>query len=174
MGAEKMDDFSQELNQLLVSTYRDVGKLEEGMLHSVSGVDLSIGEMHLLEAVGENKEKGLLVCELAQRMELTPPTVTVAINKLAYKGYVQKTRSTLDKRSVIVTLTRMGKKVNAAHRYFHEQMVRSIKKHLTEPEREGLMNGMRSLNAFFRSALNDQKMKDEADFPSANAEAERV
>jgi len=167
-----MDEFSQELNQLLVSTYRDVGKLEEGMLHSVSGVELSIGEMHLLEAIGENKEKGLLVCELAQRMELTPPTVTVAINKLAYKGYVQKTRSTLDKRSVIVTLTRMGRKVNAAHRYFHEQMVRSIKKHLTAPEREGLLHGMRSLNAYFRNALSDQQKKDEA--AVAGPEAERV
>ncbi len=169
-----MDDFSQELNQLLVSTYRDVGKLEEGMLHSVSGVDLSIGEMHLLEAIGENKDRGLLVCELAQRVELTPPTVTVAINKLAHKGYVQKTRSTLDKRGVIVTLTRMGKKVNAAHRYFHEQMVRSIKKHLSEQERDGLLYGMRSLNAFFKGALADQLKKDDAETPGADAEAERV
>ena len=45
-----MDEFSQELNRLLVSTYRDVGKLEEGMLHSVSGMEVSITELHLLEA----------------------------------------------------------------------------------------------------------------------------
>ena len=37
-----MDEFSRELNQLLVCTYRDVGKLEEGMLHSVSGMEVSI------------------------------------------------------------------------------------------------------------------------------------
>ena len=93
-----MDEFSQELNRLLVSTYRDVGKLEEGMLHSVSGMEVSIGELHLLEAIGENRERGMLVCELAQRMELTPPTVTVAINKLMYKGYVQKTKSSPEER----------------------------------------------------------------------------
>ncbi|MDD3214759.1 MAG: MarR family transcriptional regulator [Eubacteriales bacterium] len=158
-----MDEFSRELNLLLVSTYRDVGKLEEGMLHSVSGMELSIGELHMLEAIGENHEKGVLVCELAQRMELTPPTVTVAINKLAYKGFVLKTRSTLDRRSVIVTLTRLGKKMNAAHRYFHEQMVRNIEKRLSSEEREGLLRGMQSLNVFFKNALEEQHNKNDAD-----------
>ena len=150
-----MDEFSRELNQLLVCTYRDVGKLEEGMLHSLDGSEVSIGELHLMEAIGECKDKGVLICELAQRMELTPPTVTVAINKLAQKGYVVKTKSTVDKRSVIVTLTRAGKRVNAAHRYFHEQMVRNIKKLLSPSEREGMMRGMQSLNEFIKNALGD-------------------
>lgn len=170
-----MDDFSRELNQLLVCTYHDVGKLEEGMLHSVSGMEVSIGELHLMEAIGESKERGLLVCELAQRVDLTPPTVTVAINKLEQKGYVLKTRSTLDRRSVIVTLTRTGKKVNAAHRYFHEQMVRNIEKLLSPAEREGMLHGMQTLNHFFRNALEDLERKDDdARAQVGNQEAERV
>jgi DNA-binding MarR family transcriptional regulator len=169
-----MDEFSQELNRLLVSTYRDVGKLEEGMLHSVSGMEVSIGEFHLLEAIGENKDRGVLLCELAQRMELTPPTVTVAVNKLMHKGYVQKTKSTSDKRSVIVTLTRLGRKINAAHRYFHEQMVRSIEKLLSTEEREGMLRGMRSLSAFFRTTLDDMETKEENHYPPEGSEAERV
>ena len=168
-----MDDFSRELNQLLVCTYRDVGKLEEGMLHSVSGMEVSIGELHLMEAIGESKDRGLLVCELAQRVDLTPPTVTVAINKLALKGYVLKTKSMVDKRSVIVTLTRTGKKVNAAHRYFHEQMVRNIEKLLSPAEREGMLRGMQTLNNFFRNALGEMERKDDAR-AQADLEAERV
>ncbi|HNW86189.1 MAG TPA: MarR family transcriptional regulator [Candidatus Limiplasma sp.] len=169
-----MDDFSRELNQLLVCTYRNVGKLEAGMLHSVSGMEVSIGELHLLEAIGESKDRGVLLCELAQRMELTPPTMTVAINKLALKGYVLKTKSTVDKRSVIVTLTRMGKKVNAAHRYFHEQMVRNIEKLLSPEEREGMLRGMQQLNAFFQSALGDIERKDDAEVPQPQAQTERM
>ena len=158
-----MDEFSRELNQLLVGTYRDVGKLEEGMLHSFHGTTLSIGELHMLEAIGQNKDKGMLVCELAQRMELTPPTVTVAVNKLAVKGYVLKTKSQSDKRSVIVTLTKQGRKLNAAHRYFHEQMVRNIEKLLQPSERDGMLHGMRTLNQFFKNALaeNDQTQEKE-------------
>ena len=166
-----MDEFSRELNQLLVCTYRNVGKLEEGMLHSVSGMEVSIGELHLMEIIGESKDKGVLIGELAQRMELTPPTVTVAVNKLALKGYVVKTKSTLDKRSVIVTLTRMGKKVNAAHRYFHEQMVRNIEKLLAPGEREGMLHGMQMLNQFFQDALLEMNQKESsAGQQSVNAE----
>lgn len=154
-----MDAFNRELNQLLVMAYRKINKLEEGILHSVSGMDLSIGEMHLLEAVGEKKDEGMALYELAQRMDLSAPTVTVAVNKLTKKGFVEKSKSEKDKRSVIVALTRMGKKMNAAHRYFHEQMVRDIDKLLTPTEREGLLRGMELLNQFFQDALDDIEEK---------------
>ena len=168
-----MDEFSRELNQLLVSTYRDIGKLEAGMLHSVSGMEVSITELHLLEAIGESRDKGVVICELAQRMDLTPPTVTVAINKLVLKGYVVKTKSTVDKRSVIVTLTRLGKKVNAAHRYFHEQMVRNIEKLLSPAERDGMLRGIQQLNVFFQNALTEMEQKD-ADDQQPGMQAERM
>jgi len=157
-----MDSFDRELNQLLVLAYRKINKLEEGILHSMSGMDLSISEMHLLEAVGEKKAEGIPLYELAQRMELSPPTVTVAINKLVKKGFVMKSKSEKDKRSVIVELTRTGKKMNAAHRYFHEQMVRDINKLLTPDERDGLLRGMKQLNRFFQDALDDMEEKKSA------------
>ena len=154
-----MDAFNRELNRLLVMAYRKINKLEEGILHSVSGMDLSIGEMHLLEAIGEKKDEGTPLYELAQRMELSPPTVTVAINKLSKKGFVVKSKSQKDRRSVTVELTRMGRKMNAAHRYFHEQMVRDINKLLTPEERDGMLRGMELLNKFFQDALNDMEVK---------------
>ncbi|HPF87900.1 MAG TPA: MarR family transcriptional regulator [Candidatus Limiplasma sp.] len=154
-----MDAFDRELNQLLVMAYRKINKLEEGILHSVSGMDLSISEMHLLEAIGEKKGEGVPLYELAQRMELSAPTVTVAINKLTKKGFVVKCKSEKDRRSVIVELTRLGKKMDAAHRYFHEKMVRDINKLLTPDEREGMLKGMTELNQFFQAALDDMEEK---------------
>lgn len=155
----RMDAFNVELNRLLVMAYRKINKLEEGILHSVSGTDLSISEMHLLEAVGDMQHEGIPLFELAQRMELSPPTVTVAINKLSRKGFVVKSKSEKDKRSVIVALTRVGKKMNAAHRYFHEQMVRDIDKLLSPTEREGMLKGMEQLNRFFQDALDGMEQK---------------
>lgn len=154
-----MDAFNVELNRLLVMAYRKINKLEEGILHSVSGAELSISEMHLLEAVGDTKAEGIPLYELAQRMDLSPPSVTVAINKLSKKGFVAKSKSEKDKRSVIVVLTRMGKKMNAAHRYFHEQMVRDIDKLLSPSEREGMLKGMEQLNLFFQNALDEMDRK---------------
>jgi DNA-binding MarR family transcriptional regulator len=154
-----MDAFNQELNRLLVMAYRKIIKLEEGILHSVSGTDLSISEMHLLEAVGvgDVSEGGIPLYELAQRVDLSAPTVTVAINKLSRKGFVIKSKSEKDRRSVIVELSRMGKKMNAAHRYFHEQMVRDIDKLLSPSEREGMLKGMELLNRFFQDALDEMR-----------------
>ncbi len=154
-----MEPFNRELNRLLVMAYRKINKLEEGILHSVSGMELSISEMHLLEAVGEKREGGIPLFELAQRMELSAPTVTVAVNKLSKKGFVNKSKSEKDKRSVIVELTRMGKKMNAAHRYFHEQMVRDIDRLLSPSEREGMLRGMEQLNRFFQEALDEMEQK---------------
>ncbi len=154
-----VDAFDKELNQLLVMAYRKINKLEEGILHSYSGMDLSISEMHLLEAVGERKEEGIPLYELAQRMDVSPPTVTVAVSKLSKKGFVLKSKSEKDKRSVIVQLSRLGKKMNAAHRYFHEQMVRDIDKLLSPTEREGLLRGMEQLNRFFQDALDEMETR---------------
>lgn len=151
-----MDEFRQELNQLLVDAYRGINKLEANMLHSVNGIDLSIGELHMLEAIGDHRDEGIIIGELAQRVELTPPTVTVAVNKLEKKGYVQKVKSTVDKRSVLVLLTRQGRRVNAAHRYFHVQMVRNIEKLLNPAEQEGMLHGMRTLTAFINRALSEE------------------
>ena len=49
-----MDAFSQNLNDLLVSVYQSIGRMEERMIRSSHSLDLTISEMHFLEAVGKN------------------------------------------------------------------------------------------------------------------------
>jgi DNA-binding MarR family transcriptional regulator len=154
-----MDAFNHELNRLLVIAYRKIVMLEEEIINLISGMELSISEMHMLEAVGENGDDGMPLYELAQALGLSAPTVTVAINKLQKKGYVEKSKSEKDKRSVTVALTRAGKKMNAAHRYFHEQMVRDIDRLLLPPEREGLLRGIVALNRFFDDAFLEVEAK---------------
>lgn len=93
-----MDAFQRELNALMVETYRSILKVEEGMLRQQSQMDLSIGEMHMIEAIAKEKEKGRTITDIAQDQSLSLPTVTVAINKLARKGYVEKIRDDKDGR----------------------------------------------------------------------------
>ena len=114
-------------------------------------MNLSISEIHLLEAVGEASEdgEGPTVSELSERLRISPPSVTAAINKLVTKGYVEKEKSRKDGRMVHITLTKMGQKANLAHRYFHLRMVHSISKDLTEEEQAAMLKGMQKLNEFF-------------------------
>lgn len=141
--------FEKELNDILVDTFRSILKVEEDTLKGTR-VDLSISELHLLEAVGKNREEGRTISDIAQELGVTLPSVTVAINKLLKKGYVQKLRSCGDGRMVFVTLTRLGRKMDNAHRYFHEQMVRKVSAELTEEEKRVLTTGIVKLDAFFK------------------------
>ncbi len=81
--------FEKELNEILVDTFRTILKVEEATLKGTGRIDLSISEMHLLETVGKYKEEGATISDIAQELGITLPSVTVAINKLARKGYVQ-------------------------------------------------------------------------------------
>jgi DNA-binding MarR family transcriptional regulator len=150
-----MDEFSKELNQLLVSAYRSVLKLEELMLKSVEDqIDLSISELHMLDAISRGGNEGLTISDIAQKLEITLPSVTVAINKMVRKGYVEKLKSQRDGRVVHVQLSHQGRRINIAHRYFHEQMVRSVADSISLEQKEVLITGMRNLDGFFKRKIN--------------------
>lgn len=149
-----MDHFSAHLNDLLVDTFWTILKVEEATLkgHDETS-DLSINEMHLIESVGEKEEGGRTISEIAEDLGITLPSVTVGINKLHAKGYVEKVRGETDSRTVFVKLTKKGQRVDAVHRYFHEKMVRSVTKEMTEDEKNALIKGIVKLNAFFKGKL---------------------
>lgn len=154
-----MDAFSAEMNQLLVDVYRSIHKVEASMLRSLNGIDLSISELHVVEAVGRDRQQGRTISELAQELEITLPSMTMAVKKLVLKGYCEKVKSERDGRMVYVKLTRQGARVDAAHRYFHEQMIRSMVRTFSEEDRQALLGGLRNLDAFFRERLAEIEKK---------------
>lgn len=144
------DAFSAKLNDMLVESFRLVLKIEEQMLKNSKHLNLTISEMHLIEAVYKGGPEGLTISSLAERMGVSVPSVTIAINKLSQKGYVLKSKNAKDGRRVHVTLTPAGRKVNTAHRYFHRQMVHKIVGDMNETEKRGLISGIDRLNEYFR------------------------
>lgn len=152
-----MDEFSSRLNNLLVDTFRSILKVEEQMLQKHLTLNLSISEMHLIESVGKGGDEGLTISSIAEDLSISMPSVTVAINKLQGKGYVEKERSGTDSRMVYVKLTRNGRRVDAVHRHFHETMVEGIAEGLNEEERDTLAGGIDKLNAFFKNKLQPEE-----------------
>ena len=126
-----MKPFEEQLNAVIVDTYRSILKVEETILKRSDKIDLTINEMHLIESVGKGN------------------------NKLMKKGYVEKIRSEEDARIVYVSLTRMGKKIDSVHRYFHESMVRSIIRDMSEEEQQALYKGIMKLDQFLKEQLGE-------------------
>ena len=148
-----MKPFEEELPVVIVETYRSILRVEENILMRSDQTDLSISEIHMLEAVGKGKDRRRTISELAEVLNITLPSVTVAINKLMKKGYVEKVRGEEDGRIVYVSLTRQGRRIDSAHRYFHESMVRSIIRDMTESEMQALYKGVMKLDTFLKEQL---------------------
>ena len=148
-----MKPFEEQLNEVIVDTYRSILRVEENILKRSDQTDLSISEIHMLEAVGKGKDRRRTISELAEVLNITLPSVTVAINKLMKKGYVEKVRGEEDGRIVYVSLTRQGRRIDSAHRYFHESMVRSIIRDMTESEMQALYKGVMNLDTFLKEQL---------------------
>lgn len=144
-----LDDFGKQINDTFMLIYDSVHKVEEAMLKS-STLDLSISELDIVETIGTFGDKGCSISDIAHKNEVTLPTVTVAIKRLEKKGYVEKARSSEDGRMVNIVLTRIGKKADAAHRYFHERMVRALLKDASEEVRPVILQSLQNLGAFLK------------------------
>ncbi|WKY43101.1 winged helix DNA-binding protein [Eubacteriaceae bacterium ES2] len=149
-----MDLFSSQLNEILVETFNHILQYEEDLIKHSENIDLSIGEMHLLETVGKNNNNGKTISDLAQAQNVTLPSMTIAINKLVRKDYVVKEKSPHDGRVVLVRLTKKGIRIERIHQYFHRRMVDEVAKEMSAHEKEVLIHGMEKLNAFFNKKLS--------------------
>ena len=106
------------LNKLLVQLFNDILQIEKNAMNNTEFKDLSITEIHTIEAIG--KEGNRTMGEIANDLRITVGTLTTAINRLIKKGYVERKRIEEDRRVVVVYLTESGKKVFDEHTLFHK------------------------------------------------------
>lgn len=148
-----MGDKIVEVNSLLVAVYDDIYNIEEAALKSGVFKDLSIKEIHTIEAVGMYGSK--IMSELAQAMKVTMGTLTTTVDKLIKKGYVERKRSETDRRIVNVTLTKRGKLAYRIHEKFHHDMVKAVVNAFTEEEEEVLVRALSKLNTYLLNTYTD-------------------
>lgn len=148
---EHQNELNLQLNQLLVETFHTILKFEESAIKMSDKMDLSMSEIHLLEAIG--KQNGRTVSDIAEDLDITLPSVTVAVKKLIKKKYVVKHKNEKDKRSVTLHLTEAGEQVNRIHSYFHYRLTKAVVNELTEEERKVMLSGIGKLRDFFATKL---------------------
>lgn len=137
------EKFSQ-INKMLVEVYDDVNRIEEYSIKSGAFSDLSITEIHTIEAVGLYGSKTM--SEIAAALEITMGTLTTAVDKLIKKGYLERSRSNMDRRIVNINLTKRGKLAYRIHEKFHLDMVEAVMMDFTAEEEEILLKALGKLN----------------------------
>lgn len=136
------------LNELLVDIFNDILTIEQNALQRGEFKDLSVTEMHTIEAIGLYDKKTM--SEVAVNLKITVGTLTTAINNLVKKGYVERSRSEEDRRIVFINLTKKGKLAYRIHEKFHSEMVKETISGLSEEEEEILVTSLEKLNKFFK------------------------
>lgn len=141
-----MDPKINEINGYLVSIFNDVLMIEERTLQTSQFKDVSIKEMHTIDAIGMYQEH--TTSEVAKKLGITAGTLTVSVNNLVRKGYVNRVRSEKDRRVVKLALTKQGRLLYRLHDKFHRDMVRETLTEMSEEEAEVLMKGLLNLHSF--------------------------
>ena len=143
-----MEPDLKTVNDYLVSVFNDILTIEESELKKSQFKDLSITEMHTIEAIGMNKKK--TTSEVAKELSITVGTLTTAINKLVKKDYVERIRSEDDRRVVKLGLTKKGKLLYRVHQHFHREMVKNILDGMATDEQQALLAALKNLHDFLR------------------------
>jgi len=140
------------INELLVDIFNDILQIEQNALQNAAFNDLSITEVHTIEAIGMYKPRKMT--EVACQLNITLGTLTKAVNQLVKKEYALRRRSEEDRRIVYVQLTKKGKLAFRVHHKFHSDMVREAMRGFTEEDEKILIKSLEKLNNFFKSKYN--------------------
>ncbi|MNJ49000.1 Multidrug resistance operon repressor [compost metagenome] len=120
----------QNLSQLIMQLQR----LEKHPNTFGEAGPLTPSEIHTIDAIG--LDEGVLMGELANRLHITKGAVTQIIIRLENKSLVKRTPNPDDSRSVIVSLTDLGKGAFRAHEEMHLQFYSELSSQLTDHEIE--------------------------------------
>ena len=145
-------DINSTLNELLVKLFRNINVIEERALRTEEYKDVTANDMHVIEAIGMEEPKNMT--SVARSLDVTTGTLTISVNSLVKKGYVDRVRSEEDRRVVLVSLSEKGKKAFLHHQRFHDQMIETALEELSEEEQQVLEKTLGKLNQFFKATAN--------------------
>lgn len=142
-------NINDALNEILVGLFKDINEIEEKAIRTGQYKNMTSNDMHVIEAIGLGDAKNMTA--VAKVLNVTTGTLTISVNSLVKKGYVERIRSEEDRRVVLVSLTQRGRKAFSHHQKFHKEMIDSIVEGLSEEEKEVLQNSLLKLTSFFKT-----------------------
>ena len=145
-------DIISTLNEMLVKLFRSINVIEERAVRTGEYQDVTANDMHVIEAIGTEGAKNMT--SVARALDVTTGTLTIAVNSLVKKGYVDRVRSEEDRRVVLISLSEKGRRAYLHHRKFHDEMIGVIVEELTEEEQQVLEKALRKLNQFFMTTAD--------------------
>lgn len=123
----------QLVNDYLTSIFNNVLVIEESSLRGSQFKDVSIKEMHTIDVIGTMPNA--TPSDISKELLVTLGTVTTSLNNLERKGYIERRRSSIDRRVVHLSLTKKGRLLYRLHKRFHNRMVMQVVEGMSSEEK---------------------------------------
>ena len=141
------------MKTLMLQIFNMVEKTEETALkETANSHNLSVSEMHTLVAIGRHEPKTMST--VAGELLINVSTLSIAINKLEKKGYVERIRTEADRRIVRITLTAKGKKALEQHEKFYYDLVEESCRDMDEQEKKLFIQSLENMSQFLEKKLS--------------------
>lgn len=140
-------ELDKALNTLLVQLFKDIMHIEEEALITGEFTDITIHDMHVIEAIETGAPKPSSV--VAKKLSVTMGTLTKSIDRLTRNKYVLRERSDEDKRLVLLSLTEKGKRAYKHHQNFHAEMIKAALVQFDDQETKILLESLGGLADYF-------------------------
>ena len=137
---------SQLVNDYLTSIFNNVLVIEESSLRGSQFKDVSIKEMHTIDVIGTMPNA--TPSDISKELLVTLGTVTTSLNNLERKGYIERRRSSIDRRVVHLSLTKKGRLLYRLHKRFHNRMVMQVVEGMSSEEKNAMQKGLQNLYNF--------------------------
>lgn len=142
-----MSAAKQLINELLVDLFNHILTIESDVLKN-NGAELSITEMHTIEAIRNVSTPTM--GKVAKKLMITIGTLTTAIDRLVRKGYVTREVGEMDRRQVLLKLTKKSLDELEIHDKFHETMLDALLNDMKIEENETLIEALSNLSIYFK------------------------
>ena len=140
------------LNDFFVHIFNKILAWEEQALSNVGAADLSVKELHVLEAVSDlTAQSRNTMTAIADALSIRVSSLTAAVNTLVRKGYLERRGEPGDRRVIRIRLTEKGEQANQLHSRFHADMIAGVAQGLNEEELDVLVHSLEQLSRFFGS-----------------------
>lgn len=126
----------ENITAVISRTLHLLDEIEEKAMRPGQAAGYSLRQVYYLDTVSKLNTPTL--SQLADVLNVSKPTVTVAVNSLIKDGLIEKKQDNSDKRAFHLILTEKGRRLISAHEQAHQEFVGKLIEHLSESEKKQL------------------------------------
>lgn len=140
-------DVYGHLDDLLGRIFGHTMSAEQAYVAESEFKNISVNDMHIIAAVGLKTSRNM--SSIAKKMGVTVGTLTIAINSLVKKGYVNRVRSEKDRRVVLISLSEKGEKAFLYQQGFHDKLRKFLQTEISQEQCTQLVRALSRIEVKF-------------------------